>query len=111
MENKGDKKRVVTCVYCGYEYPDGTPTSQNELLTAHIKVCEKHPMREAEKKIELLRNALVGLIGVSETVELQAMEIAIRSLCAPAKDTKAMIDAIHALLSLNEIDAKKGGAE
>lgn len=38
---------IVTCVYCGHEYPEGTPTSQHELLTEHIKVCKKHPMKGA----------------------------------------------------------------
>ena len=42
--------QVVTCVYCGQEYPPGTPTSQHELLTAHIKVCPKHPMRQLEEE-------------------------------------------------------------
>lgn len=45
------EQRVVTCVYCGHQYPDGTPTHQAELLTAHIKVCEKHPLREAEQRL------------------------------------------------------------
>ena len=43
--------RVVTCVYCGHEYPNGTPTSQNEKLTEHIRVCEKHPMRAIEQQL------------------------------------------------------------
>ena len=43
--------RIVTCVYCGHEYPDGTPTSQDEKLTEHIKVCKKHPMRELEQQL------------------------------------------------------------
>ena len=46
--------QVVTCVYCGQAYPPGTPTSQHELLTAHIKICEKHPMRVAEQRIRIL---------------------------------------------------------
>ena len=45
---------VVTCVYCGHQYPDGTPTTKHELLTEHIKTCEKHPMRDAEQKIKLI---------------------------------------------------------
>ena len=33
---------VLTCVYCGQEYPAGTPASgaDNEVLTNHIKICE-----------------------------------------------------------------------
>ncbi|OGV45174.1 MAG: hypothetical protein A2017_06445 [Lentisphaerae bacterium GWF2_44_16] len=47
-------KRVLTCVYCGVEYPQDTPSHGAEILTEHIKVCEKHPMREAEAKIAKL---------------------------------------------------------
>lgn len=41
-------ERTVTCVFCGQTYDKGTPTSQDDRLTAHIKVCEKHPLRQAE---------------------------------------------------------------
>lgn len=40
---------ILTCVYCGHEYPADTPASGAPILTAHIKVCTKHPMRAAEK--------------------------------------------------------------
>jgi len=91
------ENNVVTCVYCGHQYPDGTPTAKHVLLTEHIKICEKHPMREAEHKIERLRNALAGLIGASTKDELDAMEIAIRSTPAPDSDKAAAINAIDAL--------------
>ena len=42
---------VVTCVYCGMEYPEGTPTHGASVLTEHIKVCKKHPMRELESQL------------------------------------------------------------
>lgn len=95
---------VVTCVYCGHEYPDGTPTAKHDLLTAHIKVCEKHPMREAEARIERLRKALAGLIGAETKEELEAMEAAMRMMPGIEADKIAGINAIHALLSeVNEI--------
>lgn len=90
---------VVTCVYCGHEYPDGTPTAKHDLLTAHIKVCEKHPMREAEARIERLRKALAGLIGAETKEELEAMEAAMRMMPGIEADKIAGINAIHALLS------------
>lgn len=90
---------VVTCVYCGHEYPDGTPTAKHNLLTAHIKVCEKHPMREAEARIERLRKALAGLIGAETKEELEAMETAMRMMPGIEADKIAGINAIHALLS------------
>jgi hypothetical protein len=97
MEN-----RVVTCVYCGHQYPSGTPTSQNDQLTAHIKVCEKHPMREAEKKIAVLKNALQMLVGCDKKNELEQMKIVICSLGAPVKDTAAMVNAIQVLIDYSE---------
>lgn len=90
---------VVTCVYCGHEYPEGTPTAKHDLLTAHIKVCEKHPMREAEARIERLRKALAGLIGAETKEELEAMEAAMRMMPGIEADKIAGINAIHALLS------------
>ena len=40
-----DAVRILTCVYCGQEYPQGTPAWGNQVLTDHYKVCVKHPMR------------------------------------------------------------------
>ncbi len=48
---------VVTCVYCGLEYPPGTRTHGAKLLTEHIKVCPKHPLRAAEARISELERA------------------------------------------------------
>lgn len=44
--------RVVTCVFCGQAYPQGTPTHGAQVLTEHIRVCEKHPMRKVEKRLD-----------------------------------------------------------
>ncbi len=88
---------VVTCVYCGHEYPEGTPTAKHELLTSHIKICEKHPLRAAEEAVAKLRGALMDFIGVETLEELDAMELAIRSLPGPEEDKAVSINAIHAL--------------
>jgi hypothetical protein len=53
-----EPKNILTCVYCGHQYPEGTPPAHSQILTDHIKVCEKHPMRDAEAKIRQLRSAL-----------------------------------------------------
>jgi hypothetical protein len=42
---KEENPQVLTCAFCGEEYPPGTPTSQHELLTEHILRCSKHPAR------------------------------------------------------------------
>jgi hypothetical protein len=47
--------RVLTCVYCGTEYPQDTPASGDQVLTNHIRSCPKHPLRTAEDKINQLR--------------------------------------------------------
>lgn len=50
--------RVLTCVYCGHEYPQDTPAAGSEVLTEHIKVCPKHPLRQAEATIARLREKI-----------------------------------------------------
>ena len=88
---------TLTCVYCGHEYPEGTPPSGAKVLTEHIKVCEKHPMRQVELEKAKLRKALVGLVGADTKEELEGMEIAIRSMPVPDEDRMNTINAIHAL--------------
>ncbi len=96
--------RVLTCVYCGQEYPAGTPASGSEVqvLTDHIKICEKHPMRKAEAKIAKLRQALAGLIGAETSDELRQMEAAMRFVPAPEADKAISLNAIHVLLETME---------
>ena len=69
------------------------------MLTEHIKVCERHPMRKAEDDIALLRGALVGLIGADGEDDLRQMEATMRMLPAPDADKAVSINAIHALLA------------
>lgn len=52
------EKRRVTCVYCGHQYPDGTPEAQDAALTEHIRTCEKHPMRAADARVAELKGLL-----------------------------------------------------
>ena len=83
--------RVLTCVYCGMKYPQDTPAWGDKILTDHIKVCEKHPMRK-------LRQALAGLVGASTKEELEAMEVTLRLVPGIEQDKIVAINAIHALL-------------
>jgi hypothetical protein len=46
---------ILTCVYCGHQYPEGTPPAHSEILTEHIKICEQHPMRDLEVEVAELR--------------------------------------------------------
>lgn len=91
--------RVLTCAYCGKEYPQGTQAWGDEILTDHIRECSKHPMRKVEADKEMLRNALAGIIGVSSKEELEVMELTVRMLPTPQADKIAMLDGIHALLA------------
>lgn len=93
-----DGRRVLTCVYCGHEYPQDTPAHGDKVLTDHIAQCEKHPMRAVVSQRDLLRKALVGLVGADDPAELRNMELVMRGLPAPEADKAATINAIHALL-------------
>lgn len=103
--------RTLTCVYCGHEYPQDTPAWGSQVLTDHIAECEKHPMRAVVQQRDLLRTALVGLVGASEPDELRDMEAALRLLPAPAADKAATIDAIHALLTTHQAPAPEAAPE
>lgn len=91
-------ERVLTCVYCGHEYPQGSPSWGNKVLTDHIAECEKHPMRAVIVERDQLRSALAGLVGASEPDELRAMEAVIKALPVPGHDAAAILTAINALL-------------
>ncbi|MFH1972136.1 MAG: hypothetical protein ABIJ18_01520 [archaeon] len=97
-----NNKRVLTCVYCGVAYPEGTPPHGSKVLTDHIKVCEKHPLRDAEQKILKLRKALIGLVGASTKEELQQLELGIRIAPTSDQDKVVMINAIHVLIDTIE---------
>ncbi len=93
-------RRVLTCVYCGQEYPQDTPAWGAEILTAHIRICPAHPLRAVESERDRLRNALARLVGASDPDELKNMETVLRVMPAPDDDKAAMINAIHALLAI-----------
>ena len=97
-----EENRVLTCVYCGMEYPQDTPAWGSDVLTEHIKICEKHPMRKAEATIAKLKSALAGLVGASKKEELEQMEILIRVAAVPDADKVGMINAIHALIEFGD---------
>jgi len=109
--DKVEEGRVLTCVYCGHEYPEGTPSWGSDLLTEHIRTCEKHPMRDLESKLAQLRRALVGLVGLDTREELEAMEAVVRLSTIPEKDRASTIDAIHALMDTLPASAAPAGGE
>ena len=76
--------RIVTCAYCGQEYPDGTPTSQNEALTEHIKNCEKHPMRDLEAVIASYQEELRSIVNLRDNGEMSLSFLAARKIAMDA---------------------------
>lgn len=86
-------ERTLTCVYCGMEYPQGTPASGAKILTDHIKICQAHPMFK-------LKTALEKLIGASSKEELEAMKTELNRLPISENDRLNMIYAIDTLLEL-----------
>lgn len=90
---------TLICAYCGTAYPEGTPPHGASVLTEHIRVCEKHPMRKLEADKAMLRKALIGLIGAESRVELEQMEAVMGLLPVPDADKAISINAIHALLA------------
>ncbi len=90
--------RVLTCVYCGHEYPQSTPAWGDKVLTDHIANCEKHPMRKVIEDRDRLRNALAALVGESDKEKLKQMEGIMRFMPMPEADRIATINAINALI-------------
>lgn len=96
--NTKNSGRVLTCVYCGHEYPQNTPAHGSSTLTEHIKTCPKHPLRKAEYDISKLRSALVGLVGVDGANDLGLMLSSIELTGAPPEEIKTLRIAITALV-------------
>ena len=88
--NKVVAARIVTCVYCGHEYPSGTPASQDAALTEHISVCEKHPMRAVERDRDAWK---------FECDEDRAIRVALCLDTAPLKDATRRIKLLESALS------------
>ncbi|SDF23385.1 DHH family phosphoesterase [Phytopseudomonas seleniipraecipitans] len=89
--------RVLTCVYCAHEYPQGTPAAGDQVLTDHIRQCPKHPMREAEQTILQLREALAGLLGESTLFGLAHLEAGLGLVPMPKTEKAVMLRAIQVM--------------
>jgi len=44
-----ERGKELRCAFCDELYPPGTPPTQHEALTAHVRICQKHPMRDVER--------------------------------------------------------------
>lgn len=61
--------QVLTCAFCGQEYPPGTPSSQHKLLLEHVLVCADHPMREVERKLASVQNDIERMAKDTERMD------------------------------------------
>lgn len=57
--------RKITCVYCGYCYPEHVSDTKHPLLYEHIQKCDKHPVGRMIRKIVDLRNNIGNRIGLA----------------------------------------------
>ncbi len=78
--------RVLTCAFCGEAYPPGTPESNDAALVAHVKVCAKHPLREAESERDAAR-------ALAAAERARCADIAQRAMLAPTMPDAAEIHA------------------
>ena len=61
------ESNVLTCAFCGEAYPDGTPATKHERLTAHVLICPVHPYaaeRAARERAEARVRELEGLLTI-----------------------------------------------
>lgn len=93
---------VLTCIYCGHEYPQDTPAAGHQVLTEHIHTCIKHPVHQAKQSVALLRAALAGLLGASTIDGLADLEAGMELLPIPKTEKAIMISAIQALRATHE---------
>lgn len=89
---------ILTCVYCGTAYPEGTPPHGSQVLTDHIRECEAHPMRAVAATAGRYRAALVGLVGSDDPTELRSIRDLTAAMLREA-EARPMVEAINALLS------------
>lgn len=80
---------VVTCVYCGMEYPDGTPAAKAKILTEHIKVCTSHPMHAVANERDELKRIL------DQRIENDAQSVQSDSIVASCNCLTKTPDAKH----------------
>ena len=89
---------TLTCVYCGTTYPEGTPPFGSKILTDHIRVCEKHPMRDLEIRYAKVRGAMLRMAGVSDMSECKAMICALNTIPGNDEQKAAAINLLEVLL-------------
>lgn len=91
---------VLVCNYCGKVY--SKKEYDLKALTNHSRMCEKHPLHEAELIIRKLRSALAAVVGSDIDDELKAMMVAACVMPVPEIDRTIAVNAMQALLDTTE---------
>lgn len=97
-------KFVLTCVFCGKEYPQGTPAANDQVLVNHIRICEKHPLRQAEADRQRLLDAAFEVIDCRELGELRALREVVAALLALGKGDKSSLTLVDAVIAVLEVE-------
>lgn len=69
------------------------------IIVSALKSASLPSPQRWQHERDVLRAALVNLVGVDGRHELEEMEVTLRALPGPAADKAAAIDGIHALLA------------
>jgi hypothetical protein len=89
-----ERQCVLTCAFCGYAYPPGTPSSNVETLTKHVAVCPEHPMAKDRARLDRLAIAVqrfrnVEMLG--PMIRLRRTE-EYKALCAAWEEATGVAD-------------------
>jgi len=84
-----EDERVLTCVYCGHEYPPGTPASNHAALSAHIKKCPQHPLAQALARVAELE---AWQVKAREVLERWMRINVVHSGYPEWRDSRALLD-------------------
>lgn len=61
MVEQDRRLKIVTCAFCGEQYPRGTPAHTADVLAEHIVKCERHPMKAMADRNALLEAAALAV--------------------------------------------------
>lgn len=90
---------VLTCAFCGAEYPVGTPSAGAVVLADHIRVCERHPMHELEARHKRLCAAVYEMIGCDTADEARELTKVLGVFATVDPDARKALALIEALIA------------
>jgi len=95
IELEKERSKVLTCVYCGKEYPMGVPSFE---LQEHIKSCSKHPLSKALADNRYLKGLLEAMIRAFTNIRDgdPVTEEAIKLQFVTRRQTETLLEAYKA---------------